>query len=230
MTGGLGAGAYCRGTALLGWLIDRVCGGGACCRGPVLGWLIDRVCGRGLLQGACPWPWRGRPRRRSAARTIRTAPAPCPTCPQHLATTASSSASTSTTSPAAPSPLGSPVPERTTVHPFKLPSPPTLTFHLPAGEEESSRVAPLSVGTSSDVSLQIAETDLSILTASIRAPSGHEEPCLLKRLPNRHIGAWQRCPLQARWSRRQSDTDLLLSPLPPRQASPSRPRKWVSTW
>ncbi|XP_075900104.1 filamin-C-like isoform X3 [Nelusetta ayraudi] len=56
------------------------------------------------------------------------------------------------------------------------------------GEEESSRVAPLSVGMSSDVSLQIAETDLSILTASIRAPSGHEEPCLLKRLPNRHIG------------------------------------------
>lgn len=76
-------------------------------------------------------------------------------------------------------------------------------------------MAPLSVGTSSDVLLQIAETDLSILTASIRAPSGHEEPCLLKRLPNRHIGALQRCPLQARRSRRQPDTDLLLPPPPP---------------
>lgn len=52
------------------------------------------------------------------------------------------------------------------------------------------------MGTFSDVSLQIAETDLSILTASIRAPSGHEEPCLLKRLPNRHIGVWPRRPLQ----------------------------------
>ncbi|KAI2665485.1 Filamin-C [Labeo rohita] len=39
-----------------------------------------------------------------------------------------------------------------------------------------------------DVSLKITETDLSSLTASIRAPSGNEEPCLLKRLPNRHIG------------------------------------------
>ncbi|KAL4624954.1 filamin-C isoform X1 [Arapaima gigas] len=46
----------------------------------------------------------------------------------------------------------------------------------------------LNVGTATDVSLKITETDLSLLTASIRAPSGNEEPCLLKRLPNRHIG------------------------------------------
>lgn len=72
------------------------------------------------------------------------------------------------------------------------------------GTEEVSRAAPaLSVGTSSDVSLQIAETELSGLAASIRAPSGLEEPCLLKRLPNRHIGGWprpHRCPPQARRS------------------------------
>ncbi|KAM6979784.1 LOW QUALITY PROTEIN: filamin B a [Aplochiton taeniatus] len=37
-------------------------------------------------------------------------------------------------------------------------------------------------------SLDINETDLSVLTASIRAPSGRDEPCLLKRMPNNHIG------------------------------------------
>ncbi|XP_047431698.1 filamin-C-like isoform X1 [Mugil cephalus] len=54
--------------------------------------------------------------------------------------------------------------------------------------DESTRTSQLNVGTSTDVSLKITETDLSSLMAIIRAPSGHEEPCLLKRLPNRHIG------------------------------------------
>ncbi|XP_036419656.1 filamin-C isoform X7 [Colossoma macropomum] len=54
--------------------------------------------------------------------------------------------------------------------------------------DESMRTSQLNVGTATDVSLKITETDLSSLTASIRAPSGNEEPCLLKRLPNRHIG------------------------------------------
>ncbi|XP_037316973.2 filamin-C isoform X1 [Pungitius pungitius] len=54
--------------------------------------------------------------------------------------------------------------------------------------DESVRTSQLNVGTSTDVSLKITETDLSSLTASIKAPSGYEEPCLLKRLPNRHIG------------------------------------------
>ena len=50
------------------------------------------------------------------------------------------------------------------------------------------RMSQLNVGTATDVSLKITETDLTSLTATIQAPSGHEEPCLLKRLPNRHIG------------------------------------------
>ncbi|KAL7979831.1 hypothetical protein Chor_008169, partial [Crotalus horridus] len=54
--------------------------------------------------------------------------------------------------------------------------------------DDSMRTSQLNVGTSTDVSLKITESDLSVLTASIRAPSGNEEPCLLKRLPNRHIG------------------------------------------
>ncbi|KAI9522448.1 hypothetical protein NQZ68_035788, partial [Dissostichus eleginoides] len=53
--------------------------------------------------------------------------------------------------------------------------------------DDSMRMSQLNVGTASDVSLKITETDLSSLTASITAPSGHEEPCVLKRLPNRHI-------------------------------------------
>lgn len=57
----------------------------------------------------------------------------------------------------------------------------------PTGDD-SMRTSQLNVGTSTDVSLKITESDLSQLTASIRAPSGNEEPCLLKRLPNRHIG------------------------------------------
>ncbi|CAN9508345.1 unnamed protein product [Ophioblennius macclurei] len=54
--------------------------------------------------------------------------------------------------------------------------------------DESTRTSQLNVGTATDVSLKITETDLSSLVATIRAPSGNEEPCLLKRLPNRHIG------------------------------------------
>uniref|UniRef100_H3C9U0 Filamin C n=1 Tax=Tetraodon nigroviridis TaxID=99883 RepID=H3C9U0_TETNG len=56
------------------------------------------------------------------------------------------------------------------------------------GDDTITRTSQLNVGTSADVSLKIAETDLSSLTASIRAPSGNEEPCLLKKLPNRHLG------------------------------------------
>ncbi|KAJ8249606.1 hypothetical protein COCON_G00228220, partial [Conger conger] len=54
--------------------------------------------------------------------------------------------------------------------------------------DDTMRTSQLNVGTATEVSLKIMETDLSSLTASIRAPSGNEEPCLLKRLPNRHIG------------------------------------------
>lgn len=62
--------------------------------------------------------------------------------------------------------------------------------------DDSMRMSQLNVGTSTDVSLKITETDLSSLTASIRAPSGNEEPCLLKRLPNRHIGQFLKIHLK----------------------------------
>nr|XP_039265539.1 filamin-C-like isoform X3 [Styela clava] len=43
-------------------------------------------------------------------------------------------------------------------------------------------------GAMSDIALKINETDLSLLTASIISPSGREEDCQLKHMPNGHIG------------------------------------------
>ncbi|XP_075430929.1 filamin-B isoform X1 [Ascaphus truei] len=53
---------------------------------------------------------------------------------------------------------------------------------------DSRRRSQVKLGSAADFLLDINETDLSLLTARIKAPSGHDEPCLLKRLPNNHIG------------------------------------------
>jgi len=53
---------------------------------------------------------------------------------------------------------------------------------------EPRRRTQVSVGTTSDVPLKISETDIHNLTASVQAPSGLEEPCLLKRMPNGSLG------------------------------------------
>ncbi|XP_056130431.1 LOW QUALITY PROTEIN: filamin-B [Lampris incognitus] len=54
--------------------------------------------------------------------------------------------------------------------------------------EDNQRRSQVKLGSAADFSLDINETDLSLLTASIKAPSGRDEPCLLKRMPNNHIG------------------------------------------
>ncbi|KAJ4940293.1 hypothetical protein JOQ06_026602 [Pogonophryne albipinna] len=54
--------------------------------------------------------------------------------------------------------------------------------------EDNQRRSQVKLGSAADFSLDINETDLSLLTASILAPSGRDEPCLLKRLANNHIG------------------------------------------
>ncbi|XP_053551937.1 filamin-A isoform X2 [Bombina bombina] len=54
--------------------------------------------------------------------------------------------------------------------------------------DETMRMSHLKVGSAADIPLNITETDLSQLTATIASPSGREEPCLLKRLRNGHIG------------------------------------------
>ncbi|XP_030633099.1 filamin B a isoform X3 [Chanos chanos] len=54
--------------------------------------------------------------------------------------------------------------------------------------EDNKRRSQVKLGSAADFALDINETDLSLLTATIKAPSGRDEPCLLKRLPNNHIG------------------------------------------
>ncbi|XP_063113409.1 filamin-B isoform X5 [Cavia porcellus] len=54
--------------------------------------------------------------------------------------------------------------------------------------DDSRRCSQVKLGSAADFLLDISETDLSTLTASIKAPSGRDEPCLLKRLPNNHVG------------------------------------------
>ena len=52
----------------------------------------------------------------------------------------------------------------------------------------STKQPRVSVGGSSEIPLNVEETDLSKLAASIVAPSGKEEPCELKRLENGQTG------------------------------------------
>ncbi|XP_054641647.1 filamin-B [Dunckerocampus dactyliophorus] len=54
--------------------------------------------------------------------------------------------------------------------------------------EDKQRRSQVKLGSAADFFLDINETDLSLLNASIMAPSGREEPCLLKRMANNHIG------------------------------------------
>ncbi|XP_074644606.1 filamin-C-like isoform X4 [Tubulanus polymorphus] len=48
--------------------------------------------------------------------------------------------------------------------------------------------ASVNVGSKSEVSLKVTETDISNLTATIKSPSGTEQPCMLKKLANGHLG------------------------------------------
>ncbi|XP_051932355.1 filamin-B isoform X3 [Hippocampus zosterae] len=54
--------------------------------------------------------------------------------------------------------------------------------------EDKQRRSQVKLGSAADFFLNINETDLSLLSASIMAPSGREEPCLLKRMANNHVG------------------------------------------
>ncbi|XP_043541375.1 filamin-A-like, partial [Chiloscyllium plagiosum] len=54
--------------------------------------------------------------------------------------------------------------------------------------DDSMRMSQLKVGSSTDIPLDISEKDLSQLVATVIAPSGREESCLLKRLRGGNIG------------------------------------------
>ena len=46
----------------------------------------------------------------------------------------------------------------------------------------------MSLGTQGSLSVAVTETDLTNLTATIKRPSGVEEPCGLRRQPNAQLG------------------------------------------
>jgi len=54
------------------------------------------------------------------------------------------------------------------------------------GEEQAK--SQVSLASSNQLSLTVSETDLSNLTASIKRPSGLEEPCGLRRQPSGQLG------------------------------------------
>ncbi|TPP66480.1 Filamin-A [Fasciola gigantica] len=60
-----------------------------------------------------------------------------------------------------------------------------FTAHI-AGEPR--RFNQVCVGTTSEMPLRITETDIYNLVATVRSPSGQEQPSTLKRLPNGHLG------------------------------------------
>ncbi|XP_028303701.1 filamin B a isoform X2 [Gouania willdenowi] len=63
-----------------------------------------------------------------------------------------------------------------------------FTARIAEDPQDKQRRSQVKLGSAADFFLDINETDLSLLTTSIRAPSGRKEPCLLKRMANNHIG------------------------------------------
>ena len=57
-----------------------------------------------------------------------------------------------------------------------------------AGDSRFSKRNQLVFGNQSDISLKVIEGNIGDLHATIKSPSGHEEPCLLKKLPNGSLG------------------------------------------
>lgn len=94
------------------------------------------------------------------------------------------------------------------------------------------RMSHLKVGSAADIPINISETDLSLLTATVVPPSGREEPCLLKRLRNGHVG--KRLGARAFWKGgRLWGGGQAFPPLTApacAQGSRSCPRRQGSTW
>lgn len=90
------------------------------------------------------------------------------------------------------------------------------------------RMSHLKVGSAADIPINISETDLSLLTATVVPPSGREEPCLLKRLRNGHVG--KRPRVRAFWKGGSGRPSFpWLTALPCAQGSRSCPRRQGST-
>lgn len=56
---------------------------------------------------------------------------------------------------------------------------------------EGRKRSQITLGHSSEVSLDVQEKDIKCLNASIVAPSGLEEPCFVKKRPDGALGKFQ---------------------------------------
>nr|VZI14117.1 unnamed protein product [Spirometra erinaceieuropaei] len=74
------------------------------------------------------------------------------------------------------------------VTPFAAPQTESAPPPSATGPEDPRRMTQVVVGTTSEVPLRISETDIYNLTASVTSPSGVEQPSVIKRLPNGHLG------------------------------------------
>lgn len=63
-----------------------------------------------------------------------------------------------------------------------------FTAHITGDPRFAKRNQLVYGGNQSDISLKVIEGDVNDLQATIRSPSGHEEPCLLKKLSNGSLG------------------------------------------
>lgn len=132
-----------------------------------------------------PWPSRVPAKRKSGAMTTRTALSPSLTCRQLLENTRYRSSSLTNTSRAVP-----------TVRKLRVWFAMGELFrkcgflNCPRLSGEGRKRNQISVGSCSEVSLpgKVSDSEIRSLNASIQAPSGLEEPCFLKRLPNGNLG------------------------------------------
>lgn len=53
---------------------------------------------------------------------------------------------------------------------------------------EVSKRAHITVGSASEVSLEISETDDGSLSATMTSPTGSDVPCIIRRLDDGHLG------------------------------------------
>ena len=63
-----------------------------------------------------------------------------------------------------------------------------FTAKIGAGSSDSRFKRNQVIYNQSDISLKVIEGDVNELHATIKSPSGHEQPCLLKKLPNGSLG------------------------------------------
>ena len=63
-----------------------------------------------------------------------------------------------------------------------------LTYAYAVVGEANKEKAQLSMGQASEFSLSVEEYDINELEADITTPTGKSEPCILKKLPNGHLG------------------------------------------